>query len=474
MKGIFKKMKGRVGKKGSSLIAVMTAMAVLSIVALCAAGIAITNYRTTQTYKSQDNYYYSAEAGQAQFVSHINDVAYSFSSEVDNWTEDKVLELYSTILGIEFDLSDTVYNGKFTVDNKIDSNYTVDANNVATFTIITTVTNTEDNSTQEYTSTIKIENPLGESTVTGEDFINVKMDTSDPLMNNGYGLVTGGSYKNTTWYGLWGGFNTFQTNKGYKVKNLKVSSGWSSTTVTNPYYNATNTSPLNSLTNAAKYFSVEKQPTSKSDFVNSAVWLKKVQNESQGENPDNYSHTTMFSSSSTTQGGSQTKLDNFFDNNIQVDVKGIIDAAKKNTEFTKTYENGIVLKYAERENSQRYYAKYDGNKQFFITFDKKPKDTALISLSAWKTKSGIDTYEPFYRVTTNSSKSSHGMAYAYTETDGSFVTENTSYSLTYDDHYYQNKWFFIDLEKTNGSLGTLYLSNSTSAEKFYDYELKNF
>lgn len=490
MKGIFKRMKGRDGKKGSSLIAVMTAMAVLSIVALCAAGIAITNYRTTQTYVSQDNYYYSAEAGQAQFISNINDVAYNFSSTVENWTEDKVEELYTVILGIEFDLSDTVYNGKYTVENEIKQDYVVDENGVAIFTIVTTVTNTEDNSTQEYTSTIKIENPIGESKTTGEDFIDVKMDASDPLMNSGYGLVTGGSYKNTTWYGLWGGFNTFYTNKGCNVKNIKTGY-WGSSSVANPYYNPNSSSPLNSLTNASKVFSTEKKPaetsTGKKEIFTSGIWLKKVAGASNpknaADNPNGEKHTNFFASSgSTVNGGSQTKLDNFFDNNIKIDVNGVVQAASKNSSLLEaTTNNAIVLKYDEASTAQKYYAKYDGNDNFYLTFDKRPADTPRITLSQWKQSAGIDTYEPFYRVTCNENRNalygystSHGMAYQYTEADGNFKTENTAYSWTYADHYYKNKWFFIDLQKKDGSLGTLKLDNSTSAEQFYDVELKKF
>ncbi|MBR5774546.1 MAG: hypothetical protein IKY44_06825, partial [Clostridia bacterium] len=269
----------------------------------------------------------------------------------------------------------------------------------------------------------------------------------------------------------------------YKVKNIKLSLGGGgsfgggTTTLENPYYDLTNTSPYSGVKNAAKFYTLEATPTSKTQtYTSTGIWLKKVTKKSDADSPDGTGFTNFFStnSKSSTSGATQDKLNNFFDKNIDVDVKGIVDAAKNNSQFTKTFENGIELKYNERNDSQRYYAKYDGSKQFFITFATKPADQDPITLAEWKSQAGIDTFEPYYRVTTNSSKSKHDLAYAYTEADGTFKNKTSNQSYTYADHYYKNKWFFIDLQKDDGSLGTLHISNSVTAEKFYDYDKKQF
>ena len=80
-------------KRGGSLVSVMVTMGVLSIVGLAAASIALTNYRTTTVYTSQDGYYYSAESSQSQLTTHIKDVAYTEASSTD-WAEDNAYKNY--------------------------------------------------------------------------------------------------------------------------------------------------------------------------------------------------------------------------------------------------------------------------------------------------------------------------------------------------------------------------------------------
>ena len=463
MKEFFKKMKGKLaGKKGSSLIAVMTTMAVLSIVALCAAGIALTNYRTTQTYTSQDNYYYSAEAGQAQYVSNINDVVYNYSSQVGTWTEAKVTELYNTILGVEFDLSDTTYNGKYTVDNSIDQNYDV-SDECATFTVITTVTNTEDNTTQTYESKIKVTNPMGKSSGANEFVKNDDNTAMKTLFNTGFAVVTESSSSNTSWYGLWGNFNTYTT--------AKVNG-------TSPYNSSKKTV---NQSGAAKLLTVNDKSSDSKDSATgtSALYLAMATKEGAEDSPKKNNLFFNKTGSYLADDNAKALHNGFFNdtNALDIDIEKAINLYSNGADSgaDKNGGNTITLQFAQKDRAQKYYAKYSGD--FTIAFNYTPADQVAesggVSLNSVKSWTESDSaYRVVFKesgrfnIFSSSTKISHQIAYKYK--NGS--SYQTSGVYTYPDHYYNSKWFFIDL----GGTGTLYLENSTSTTKTkevdYDYD----
>lgn len=465
MKGIFKRMKGRTGKKGSSLIAVMTTMAVLSIVALCAAGIALTNYRTTKTYVAQDSYYYSAESGQAQFVANINDVAYDFSSKVDTWTEDKVKELYNAILTVDFDLSDVVYNGKYTVENSIDQLYDTDGDGSAIFTINTTVTNIEDGSTQKYASEIKVKNPMGgssDSYIKNEFVKNEDNDAVENLFNTGFAVVTESSASNTSWYGLWGNFNTYTTAKLNK---------------TSPYNSSTK--KVNQ-SGAAKLLTVTDTSSSSKDTATgtSALYLAMATTDGAESSPKKNNLFFNTAGSYLANTDAADLHNKFFNdvNGLDIDIQTAIGLYKFGADgVDKNTDNKITLLYANRDQSQKYYANHNGD--LTIGFNYTPAEdvaqhggVSLDSVQSWKESDSA--YRVVFKQTGKfnifdiSKTIKHQIAYKYK--NGSSYQTNGVY--TYPDHYYKNKWFFIDL----GGTGTLYLENSTSTTKTrdvdYDYE----
>ena len=431
MKGIFKKMKGRLGKKGGSLIAVMTAMAILSIVALCAAGIAITNYRTTQTYVSQDNYYYSAEAGQAQFVAHINDAVYNFSSGVEVWTEDALVGengLYNAVISAagSFDLSGTLYNGEYTVKNELvkDKNgnmYEVNDDGDAIFTIVTTVTAADD-STQEYTSTITIKSPKETSTSTSEVEDVIIITDKSNILTSDYAVYAKGSSKNTDWYGLWGGFNTYQTQK-VEYNDPVVSAN-----------------PL-----LSKIYTGESKPANNANYTASGIFHKLGSNESIAKNPSDYEYLHKFATdSSFGKSDATTMVDNFV-----VNIKALLETPGLSNDMTVVTKTTITLNAANRDVAETYYAKLSG-KSMTINFSELPGRVKF---------NGLRDGE-FYRPICSENGKTFSIAYQLDDNDdGVFETQvsNGWQTYTYDDHYYKNKWFFIDL----GGSGTLTINNST-------------
>ncbi len=463
MKGIFKKMKGKLaGKKGSSLIAVMTTMAVLSIVALCAAGIALTNYRTTQTYTSQDNYYYSAEAGQAQFVSNINDVAYSVASNLiwdyDNATSYKTnaSKVYDTVIekaaSFQTELDNVLYNnGEYKVKNEIISSEISDDYSECVITIKTTVTAVADGTTQEFTSTATVKCPVkGEensSAGSSTDFITITVDKNDPLFNNGFSLVTNGSAKNTDWYGLWAGFNTVTT-----MNNR-----------TAPYIGNGSTTSAN-LNAAGKIFSTESKSPSSS--LNSGIMMKAATTQSVADNPSrgqyiNHVHPESIFS------GEVSRLDKFF-NGIDINITGAIESAKNSESVKNVTGDKITLDFGDSVMSkeEKFYAKYNGN--FTIDFAVTPKDKGTISVNSLPAGT-FDGTQPAYRVVCDQNGKNFDIGYKYKNSSGRLQSD-VPYSYTYADHYYKNKWFFIDLNGT----GTLLIDNSTTTDRAYEVEYKRW
>lgn len=456
MKGIFKRMKGRTGKKGSSLIAVMTTMAVLSIVALCAAGIALTNYRTTQTYVAQDSYYYSAESGQAQFIANINDVAYDAASEIV-WNYDDIAsyresaeKVYDAVIdaanSFQAELDDTVYNGEYKVKNEIVNAAPNADYSKCILTIKTTVTNINDNSTQEFTSTATIKSPTkggdnGESTTT--DFITITVDKNDPLFNNGFSLVTNGSAKNTDWYGLWAGFNTVTT------KNNKTA----------PYIGNGSTTSKN-LNVAGKVFTTESKTPSST--LASGIMMKAATSESVANSPSKGSYINHVNPNSIF-GGAADRIGKFMDG-IQIDIAGAIEGVKDSSAVTKVNGDKITLNYNNRANEEKFYAKHEGD--FTINFSTTPYEKGTVSVSSLK-KGTFDGTQPSYRVVCNQQGSKFDIGYYYWDNNGR-KNSDIPYSYTYGDHYYQNKWFFVDL----GGEGTLRITNSTSTDRAYETTTK--
>lgn len=479
MKGIFKNLKGRFrNRKGGSLITVMTTMAILSIVALCAASIALTNYRTTKTYNSQDEYYYAGETGQKQFVAHINDVAYNYASSKDAWTEDDITELYNTIADVEFNLGDTTYNGEYTVTNEIveletnsDGKYNRDDNGNAVFTIITTVTD-KDGSTQQYTSEIKIQNPLGETdTEDGSMNANLKFvnntdnEAVQSLFNTGFAVVTESSASNTSWYGLWGNFNTYTT---AKVKK------------TSPYNSSTKS--VNQSNGVAQLLTVTDVSSSSTDTSTGTSALYLAMAVKSGAESTPKKNNLFFATTGSHLATDEAKRlhTSFFDDveGFDIDVVKAINLYSTGANVSGTdagSANKITLKYGERNymdsegNGQRYYAKYNGD--FTIGFNYTPADDVadnggvlLSSVQSWNESTSayrvVFTKSGKFNIFSSSTKIEHQIAYKYT-TNGRTTSYGTSGARTYPDHYYSNKWFFIDL----GGTGTLYLENSTSTTK---------
>lgn len=456
MKEFFKKMKGKLaGKKGSSLIAVMTTMAVLSIVALCAAGIALTNYRTTQTYTSQDNYYYSAEAGQAQYVSNINDEAYNIASQLtwdyDNATSYKTnaSTVYNTVIEkaetFQTELDNVLYNnGEYKVKNEIVDSEISDDYSECIITIKTTVTAVADGSTQEFTSTATVKCPTKGDETSGSsssDFITITVDKNEPLFNNGYSLVTNGSGKNTDWYGLWAGFNTVTT------MNNKTA----------PYIGNGHTTSKN-LNAAGKVFTTES--TSPSSSLNSGIMMKAAISESVANNPSKGSYINHVHPDSTFN-GEASRLDKFF-NGIDINITGVIDSAKDSEEVKNVTGDKITLAFGDSimSKEEKFYAKYDGN--FTIGFAVTPKDKGTVSVDTLPAGT-FDGTQPAYRVVCDKNGKNFGIGYKYKSSNGR-LQSSVPYSYTYADHYYKNKWFFIDLNGT----GTLFIDNSTTTERAYD------
>lgn len=478
MKGIFKKMKGRAGKKGSSLIAVMTAMAVLSIVALCAAGIAITNYRTTQTYVSQDNYYYSAEAGQAQFVSNMTDYAYSIASDA-SWSGDNAYsKFYHQIKEaadeFQVQISETLYNGEYKVNNEIILPEGGVFPNVEKyeFTIKTTVTNANDGTTQEYYSTVTVQTP----TSNGESLFT---DTGD-IFNKGYALVANGSAKNNDWYGLWGGFNTYYTQK--VAKN----------------------SPVSKTPNLSKIYTGESKPSEKASFYSTGSWNNKTYysysgifhklgtTDSIANNPDSYDYLHKFSSDSAFGKGDVVSkidgLESVENDGLSVNIDAFITSAKDapgvlqitkttsdlkfvGSEITKdrfgrvtgTTPATITLNSANNKTSG--YNKYYSNTEKYYynsANDANTKDVVIeFGATVGTTRfEGLQKGE-FYRVICNNKGTSHGIAYQLDANENGTIdtlyTSSWTANYTYFDHYYQNKFFFFDL----GGDGTLKINNRT-------------
>ena len=461
MKEFFKKMKGRLaGKKGSSLIAVMTTMAVLSIIALCAAGIALSNYKTTQTYTSQDNYYYSAEAGQAQYVSNINDVAYSVASNL-TWDYDNAASyktnataVYDAVLenadAFQAELDEVLYNnGEYKVKNEIISSVISDDYSECALTIKTTVTAVADGTTQEFTSTATVKCPVkGETTDSGStstDFISVTVQTNDPLFNNGFSLVTNGSAKNTDWYGIWAGFNTVTTkNNG-----------------TAPYIGNGSTTSKN-LNAAGKIFTTESKSPSSS--LNSGVLMKAATSESVAKNPARGQYI-YHAHANSIFGGEVSNIENFFEG-IDINIAGAIDNAKSSNDVKNVTGNTITLGFGDSvmAKEEKFYAKYNGD--FTIGFATTPYNEGTVSINSLKAGT-FDGTQPAYRVLCNQDGTKFGIGYRYTDSRGN-KQSSIPYSYTYGDHYYKNKWFFIDLNGT----GTLFIDNSTTTERAYDTSVK--
>lgn len=471
MKGIFKRMKGRaVNKKGGSLITVMVTMAVLSIVGLCAASIALTNYRTTKTYTSQDEYYYAGETGQKQFVAHINDVAYNYASNKEVWTDTDIEGLFNEVANIEFDLSDTTYNGEYTVTNKIVSlgtnsngKYDLDDNGSAIFTIVTTVTD-KDGSSQEYTSEVKVRNPKDTSDFDAgkpevSEIVTVPGDDGEEgVFNTGYGVVAKSTQSNTSWYGLWGNFNTYTT----------VQNG------TTPYKNKS----LNQSKGVAKILLADTENKN-----TSAVYLARGDSSSKASATTPTKDTLFFNSSNSKIGTEEAKkkFNTFFGDGgtvdgLNIDILKVIDLYSSGTGVLgasgvdssgNPYINlNVTDKLNGNSLSQNYYVKTDAD-MVNINFPYKPTDyvkekggVRLNTLKSWTESQSA--YRVVFTKTGSfdifSSTISHEIAYKYRNGSTYNVTNSV---LTYPDHYYTNKWFFIDL----GGDGTLYLNNTTSTSK---------
>lgn len=470
MKGIFKKMKGKLAcKKGSSLIAVMTTMAVLSIVALCAAGIALTNYRTTKTYTSQDNYYYSAEAGQAQFVANMTDAAYSIAANFSWSGDDAYSNYYQQIKNVsdsfQSEISETLYNGEYKVQNEIvlpDGGFPNESKYA--FTIKTTVTNDADGTSQEFFSTVTVEAPSGGGN-------SLFTDTKD-VFNSGYAVVASGSAKNNDWYGLWGGFNTWYTQK--YATNSPVSSGTQN--LSSIYLGESKPSKNASFSSTGSGYN-------KTYVSYSGIFHKLGSNESIAANPDNYSYLHKFSSTGSVFGASDvaSKVDG-----LSVDIVSFINTAKSASgvsdaktasgvtfaaaqldrrgnvitpaKITLSGANNAVKGYNKYySNTEKYY--YQGTGDLVLEFGITVGTTEFTKLQDGE----------FYRVickkTTdwkgNTKISDHAISYQLDDNkDGvidTYYDSGWEEEYTYFDHYFKNKFFFIDL----GGTGTLRINNRT-------------
>lgn len=447
MRKLMKNLKGRLGNnKGSSLLAVVATMAILSIVCLCAAGIALTNYKTSQTITSQDSYYYTAITSQGKLVTHVTDTANDLAISTD-WTEDNAYSRYYQKIKDAADtfqsaMNGTVYNGDYTATNEVllpESG--IFANDKScVFTIKTTVTDSEGKS-QVYTSTVTVITPQS----TADSIIT----DATGIFNSGYAVVADGSSKNTNWYGLWGGFNTYYTQK--VAKN----------------------SPVSSNKNLSKIYTSEASTLAKGKNITaSGIFMNLGTGEQEAKNPSNYAPQHKFA----TTGSSFGKADvaNRV-NGIKVNIDGAISAATNATDVvdvdssaatnlkvttnTRSTVKTLTLKSAAISTSgykkyysatEKYYDSYNGD--VTLNFD--------ITVSTARF-TGLDKGE-FYRVICNSSQNSHGLAYQLdTNKNGTVDTNYTSSwgtNYTYVDHYFSNKFFFLDLNGT----GTLTINNRTT------------
>ena len=445
MKEIFRRTKRRfLNNSGSSLIAVMVTMAILSIICLCAAGIALTNYKTSQTMTSQDSFYYTAIASQGKLVQHINDDANDLATSTD-WSADNAYSRYYQKIKESADafqagINDTIYNGEYTATNEIiaPENGIYSNDKSYTFKIKTTVTDSE-GKTQEYISEVTVVTPQSS---------NDKLITdATGIFNTGYAVVADGSSKNTNWYGLWGGFNTYYTQK--VAKNSPVS--------TNKNLSRIYTSEASTL---AKNTAIEK----------SGIFMNLGTSEEEAKNPLNYAPSHKFATDGSAFGKSDVANRV---NGIKINITGAISAATsdaidvdssaatniKVTTNTRNTVKTLTLKSAAVSASgykkyysavEKYYDSYNGD--ITLNFD--------ITIGTARF-TGLDKGE-FYRVICNSSQNSHGLAYQLdTNKNGTVDTNYTSSwgtNYTYVDHYFSNKFFFIDLNGT----GTLTINNRTT------------
>ena len=452
-------MRGRLAdKKGSSLIAVMTTMAVLSIIVLCAAGIALTNFMTTRTYTSQDNYFYSAQAGQTQFVANLNDVAYNSASGLawsDKNYKTSATTVYEEVIasadGFNEALKENTYNGKYKVSNKIVSSSTNESMSECYLTIETTVTKTDEGITQTFTSVVTIKCPVkdGEEKVT---------NNNTALFNDGYVLVATDSAKNTPWYGLWGNLNTYTTNKNG----------------TAPYFgNGTTTSEMTGSWNSeGKIFTTVFEA---SNVNSSGIYMKAgIDNNIDELWLGDFVHHFNYTESSINNNNSEAIGNLLSADGIEVDVTGIIAESNNMKDINKMVSSStkeLTLKYSQSATPEKYYIKYDGyvdkgsgrlDRDFTISFDQKPGVVSLSSVS-----NVFNSSQPSYRVVCDSSGTKFGISYYYPESSS---RGGSTYSYTYADHYYKNKWFFVDLEKADGTFGTLLISNTTSTKISANYQ----
>ncbi|MBR5273542.1 MAG: hypothetical protein IKU25_09180 [Clostridia bacterium] len=444
MRMFFKNMKGRArNKKGSSLLAVVATMAILSIVCLCAAGIALTNYKTSQTITSQDSYYYTAITSQGKLVSHINDVANDVAISTD-WTEDNAYSRYYQKIKDAADtfqsaMNGTVYNGDYTATNEVllpESG--IFANDKSCeFIIKTTVTDSE-GKTQVYTSTVKVITPQSTSDQIITD--------ATGIFNTEYAVVANGSSKNTDWYGLWGGFNTYYTQK--VAKN----------------------SPVSSTKNLSKIYTSEASTLAKGKGINaSGIFQNAGTGEGESKNPQSYAPHHKFATGSAF--GMSDAADRV--NGITINVKGAINAASsaddfidvdsseaKNISLTKTTSKKTITLNSSAISTSGVKKYYSATEKYYDSFNGNVELNFGATVQTVRF-SGLEKGE-FYRVICDSSGKSHGMAYQLdTNKNGTVDTKYTSSwgtNYTYVDHYYTNKFFFLDLKGT----GTLTINNRTT------------
>ena len=413
----FRNLKNKIG---SALLEVVTTMAVLSICGLAAAGIALTNYRTTATYTSQDAYFYSAEAGQAQLTTHIRDAAYNAAATAD-WTKDNAYKNYYEYIKEDTNkfLSEsngTYYNEEYKVYHEIiTENF---ANEDSCDFTIKTIVESKDGSTQEYESVITIKAP----TANGEEIIK---DTSG-IFNKGYAVAANGSAKNTEWYGLWGGFNTYYTQK---VKG---------------------TSPVNSSNNLSSIYTSESSNSTDKNYQNSGIYHWLGTSNDIAKNPSNFNPIHKFDTNGSkfNQSNVSTKVDG-----LTVDVEKLIKFANGADKIQTIKQNSYILN-STNTSTQGYNKYYAAEEKYYY----KANGNFTLGFGAKSEKTSFDGLQPgeFYRVVYGAG--SHALAYQFNAYGSGMSEVITGFwkDYTYYDHYYQNKMFFFDL----GGSGTLTINNS--------------